>query len=85
MSAQRGVDAGEEPGLGHDHLAADRFFGRRAEDVDAPLAQMRQRRGEPHSGADAGDGDQVVTAAVTDAGQGVVLGEVGDAGRAVAR
>ena len=35
VRAQRGVDAGEDPRVGHDHLAADGFFGRRAEDVDA--------------------------------------------------
>jgi hypothetical protein len=35
VSAQRGVDAREDPRLGHDHLAANRFFRRRAKDVDA--------------------------------------------------
>ena len=66
VSSQRGVDAREHPCLGHDHLAADRFFGRRAKDVDAAqAAEMRQRRGEPQTGADSGNGDQVVTAAVT--------------------
>ena len=40
---------------------------------------MRQCRGEPQSGADSGDGDQVVTAAVTDTWQGVIFAEVGDA------
>ena len=66
MSAQRGIDARENPGLGHDHLAADRFFGRRAEDVDAAQAtEVWQRRGKAQAGADAGHGDQVVTAAVT--------------------
>ena len=80
VSAQRGVDAREDPGLGHDHLAADRFFRRRAKDVDpAPTSQMRQRRGEPQTGADPGDGDQVVTAAVTHSRQGVIFAEVGDA------
>ena len=80
VGAQCGVDAREHSGLGHDHLAADRFFGRRAEDVDpAPTSQMRQRRGEPQTGADTGDGDQIVTATVTQSRQGVIFGQVGDA------
>ena len=69
----------EDPGVGHDHLAADRLFRRRAEDRHLSLAaEVGQRRGEPDAGADAGDGDQVVAAAVADAGQRVVLGEIGD-------
>ena len=83
VGAHRGVDAREHTCVGHDHLAADRFFGRRAEDFDAAPVTQAERRGQTDAGADAGDGDQIVTAAVANAGQGVVFGEVGDTRGAV--
>ena len=76
------VEAGEEPVLDHLGLAAATLLGRRPEEDDLAGQLVGDRR-EGDRGADARRGHRVVTAAMAEAGQRVVLGEDPDP-RAVA-
>src|SRR3989442_10575131 len=71
----RGVHRLEDAALDEPHLAAAALLGGRADDLDATLRQLVAKRGQRGAGADAGGGDDVVAARVTDAGQRVVLAE----------
>ena len=73
----RRVDSLEGPGLGHEDLAAASLLTRRAHDHD-PSAGGVGEGGGGQAGPEPGGGDDVVAAAVPDAGQGVVLAEHGD-------
>ena len=82
VEQQRRVDAREQAVLDHLGLAAPPLLRRAAEEHDL-AGQLVGDRGERDRGADARRGHRVVAAAVTEAGQGVVLGEDPDP-RAVA-
>ena len=69
----RRVEAVEDTGVEHLDLAATAFLGRRAEDRDGD-AEIVGQRGKRMSGADRGGRDDVVSAGMADAGEGVVLG-----------
>src|SRR5688572_27763780 len=76
-----GVDAVEDAGVHELHLAGAAFLGRRADHLDAAgEGQGPERLREGGAGPDAGGGDHVVAACVTDAGQRIVLGHDGDGG-----
>ena len=79
---QRGVDPGEQAVVDHDLLAAPPLLGRRAEEDDLARELVGDRR-ERDGGSHPRRGHRVVAAAVSEARQGVVLGEDADA-RAVA-
>jgi hypothetical protein len=71
---ERGVDPVERAALRHLDLAAAPLLGRRAEHHDAPSRLCRDRRSR-EARAQPGGGDDVVPAAVPDAGQRVVLAQ----------
>ncbi len=75
---QRGIDAGEQPVIDHDLLAAPPLLGRRPEEHDL-ARQLVRDGGQGDRRADTGRGHRVVAAAVAETGQGVVLGEDPDA------
>lgn len=83
MDHHGGVDPVERPGAGEEFLAGAVLLGGRAEQhgrAAGPLQDGDQRE----EGADGRGADDVVPAAVTDAGQRVVLGQHRH-GRAAAR
>ncbi len=67
----------EAPRLQHGDLPAAALFGRGAEHADAD-AQVGGDTGEGLGGAHRGRGDDVVTAGVAEAGEGVVLRDQAD-------
>ncbi len=72
------VDAVEGTGPGHDFFAGVSLFGRGAQEDDGARDCCRVffvQCVDGEEGADAGGGDDVVTAGVSDLGQGVVFGE----------
>jgi hypothetical protein len=62
----RRVDVLEHAALDQLDLAAAALFGRRADDVDAPLRQLVAHRGQPRARPGAGRRDRVVAAGVAD-------------------
>src|SRR5207302_918607 len=78
MEHDRGVDVLEDARVDHVHLAARvrrrAFFSRRAEDPDRTV-EVAEYFLERQPSADGRRADEVVTAAVTQPGQRVVLGQ----------
>ena len=73
------VDAVEGAPVAQEDLAPAALLGRRADDVE-PAAGLGDDGGRGQGRPQAGGGDDVVAAAVADAGQGVVLAEHRDPG-----
>ena len=78
VKEQRRVDPGEEAVVDHDLLAAPPLLRRRTEEDDLARELVRDRR-ERDGRSHARRGHRVVPAAVSEARQGVVLGEDADA------
>src|SRR6266850_1719857 len=71
----RGVYGLEDAAVDQLHLAAAALFRGRTDDLHAALRQPVPQRSQRRPRADAGGGDDVVAAGVTDPGQRVVLAE----------
>jgi hypothetical protein len=72
---QRRVDPAEHPGVEEGDLAPAAFFGGGADHLDSPTPGATARGGQEGGGPGRRGRDQVVTAAVADDGQRVVLGQ----------
>ena len=81
MDHHRNVGVGKRASFEEDDLAATPLLGRRAEDGDASAECFRERR-HRQPRPEPGRGDDVVTAAVADVGQCVVLATDDDMGPA---
>ncbi len=77
MRTHRRIETIKDPSLGHEDLATDRLLGWRAEERDCATG-LSGNFGQADCGADPGDRDQIMPAAVPQPREGVVLGQVPD-------
>src|SRR6478736_6267996 len=84
VRAERDIDAFENPGVGHDYLAADRLFSRGAEHRYSPFRTGFDRCFQADTSGDARDSDQIMPAAMANSRKRVVFGKKSNARSGVA-